>query len=145
HHEPYDETKTGWGTPADFAGAWRRVVDIFRAHNATNVSWVLVLTGWDYSVSGRPESLYPGDAYVDWIAADPYNFFTRDKKWSDLSTVAEPFYAWGSARAKPLMLAEWGTEEDPAVPGRKAQWFDNARTWLKARPNIKAAIYFNCE
>ena len=143
NHEPYDQSKSGWGAPSDFVAAWRRIVDTFRSRGATNVAWTLVLTGYDYSVSGRPEAFYAGDGYVDWIAADPYNWFTRDRSWTDLGQVTSAFYNWGSAQGKPLMLAEWGTEEDPATPGRKAQWYDNARAWLKSRPNIKAVVYFN--
>jgi hypothetical protein len=143
NHEPFDQSQNGWGTPSDFVAAWRHIVDIFRARGATNVSWVLVLTGYDYKVAGRADAFYPGNGYVDWIAADPYNFFTRDGVWRELSEVSEHFYTWGSAKAKPLMLAEWGCEEDPSVPGRRAQWFQNAGSWLKARPNIKAVVYYN--
>jgi hypothetical protein len=143
NHEPYQQSTTGWGTPAEFAAAWRHVVDIFRAHGATNVAWVLVLTAWDYKVTGRAQSFYPGDTYVDWLAADPYNFFTRDGVWRELSLVADGFATWGADKKKPKMIAEWGTEEDPATPGRKAQWFNNARAWLKTQPAIKAVSYYN--
>lgn len=143
HAEPYDESLKGWGTPSDFIAAWRHIVSVFRERGVANVSWVQVMTSWDYAVAGRMDQWYVGDSWTDWLAADPYNFFTRDGKWVALKDVASPFYAWGSAHAKPLMLAEWGSEEDPATPGRKAQWFDDARAWLKASPNIKAVVYFN--
>jgi hypothetical protein len=143
HAEPYDESLKGWGAPSDFVAAWRHIVSIFRARGVTNVAWVQVMTSWDYAVAGRMDQWYVGDTWTDWLAADPYNFFTRDGKWVSLKDVASPFYTWGSARAKPLMLGEWGSEEDPASPGRKGQWFDDARAWLKASPNIKAVVYFN--
>jgi hypothetical protein len=143
NHEPYDESKNGWGTPSDFIAAWRRVVTTFRDRGATNVAWVFVLTGYDYTISGRPDAFYPGSSYVDWIAGDPYNYFTRDGTWKELSQLASPFYTWGSGKGKPLMLSEWGTEEDRTTPGRKAEWFRNAQAWLASRPNIKAVVYFN--
>jgi beta-mannanase len=145
NHEPYDQSTSGWGSASDFVAAWRHVVDIFRARGAANVAWVLVLTGYDYKVAGRAGAFYPGDDYVDWIGADPYNFFTRDGAWRELSFVTEAFVNWATPKGKPLMLAEWGSEEDPAVAGRKAQWFANAQTWLKSKPQIKALVYFNSD
>jgi hypothetical protein len=143
NHEPYDQSKSGWGTPADFVAAWRHIVDAFRARGATNAAWVLVLTGYDYTVAGRANAFYPGDGYVDWIGADPYNFLTRDGVWKELSTVSQGFVDWAAPKHKPLMLAEWGTEEDPHVAGRKAQWLANAQNWVKSQPAIKAVVYFH--
>jgi putative cell wall-binding protein len=141
--EPFDESRKGWGTPAEFVDAFRHIVSVFRAQGATNVSFAWVLTGYDFTISGRPEAFYPGDEWVDWIGADPYNFFTRDKKWQSFSAVAGAFHTWGAARHKPLVLAEWGTEEDPAVPGRKAAWFTEALATLLTWPEVKAVVYFN--
>jgi putative cell wall-binding protein len=141
--EPFDESRNGWGTPAQFADAFRHIVSVFRAQGANNVSFAWVLTGYDFTITGRPEAFYPGDEWVDWIGADPYNFFTRDKKWQSFAAVAGAFHTWGAARHKPLVLAEWGTEEDPAVPGRKAAWFTEALSTLLTWPEVKAVVYFN--
>jgi hypothetical protein len=142
NHEPYNESLEGWGTAADYRAAYRHIVELFRDEGATNVAWVLVLTGWDYTENRGP-AFYPGPDVIDWIAADPYNYYLRDGTWSSLERVASAFYAWGSTTGKPLMLAEWGSTEDPAVPGRKAAWFDEASARLRAWPNIKAVAYFN--
>jgi hypothetical protein len=143
HHEPYDESiNERWGTPADFVAAYRRVVSIFRQEGAANVAFVLVLTSWDYT-QDRADAFYPGGDVIDWIAADPYNWHQRDGRWDSLADVTRDFYEWGSRTGKPLMLAEWGSTEDPADPGRKAAWFAEAAQTLAAWPNIKAAVYFN--
>src|SRR5207253_8474915 len=81
--------------------------------------------------------------FIDWVAADPYNFAQRDGRWQSLASVTSDFYAWGSTTGKPLMLAEWGSTEDPNQPGRKATWFDDASTALQHWPNIHAVVYFN--
>lgn len=141
--EPFDESRKGWGTPAEFADAFRHIVSVFRAQGVTNVSFAWVLTGYDFTIADRPGAFYPGDDWVDWIGADPYNFFTRDGKWVSLAAVASSFHTWGAARHKPLLLAEWGTEEDPAVPGRKATWFTDALATLVSWPEVKAVVYFN--
>jgi hypothetical protein len=143
HHEPYDESvNTTWGTPADFVAAYRRVVSIFRQEGALNVAFVLVLTSWDYT-QDRADAFYPGPDVIDWIAADPYNWHQRDGRWDSLESVARDFYEWGSRTGKPLMLAEWGSTEDPANPARKAAWYAEAAQTLAEWPNIKAAVYFN--
>ncbi len=142
HHEPYDESLEGWGTPADYIAAYRRVVTLAREEGATNVAWVMVLTSWDYH-QGRGDVFYPGPDVIDWIAADPYNYFPRDGDWDSLHDVAAAFYEWGSTTGKPLMLAEWGSAEDPGTPGRKAQWLDEATATLAGWPNVRAAVYFN--
>ena len=70
-HEP--EADLGKeGTAASFVSAFRRVHDEVTADGATNVIWV-----WD--MEGIPtthwlalyRTLWPGAAYVDWIAWDP--------------------------------------------------------------------------
>ena len=43
---------------------------------ATNVVWVWCPTAWTFVTrSPRPSAYYPGAAYVDWIAADGYNWY----------------------------------------------------------------------
>jgi hypothetical protein len=141
HHEP--ELSTGYGTAADYVGAFRHYVAVFRAEAATNVAFAVVLGASTYA---NPAAWYPGDDVVDWIGADAYNFaacVAGQPAWRSLATVASAFYAWGSARGKPLVLAEWGSAEDPALPGRKAQWLHDAAATLAGWPQIKAVAYFD--
>jgi hypothetical protein len=42
-----------------------------------------------------------------------------------------------------MMVAEWGTGEDPDVPGRKAQWFLDSLPQFQAMPYIKAIAYYD--
>ncbi len=142
HHEPYDESLDGWGSAEDFVAAYRHVVTLAREEGATNVAWVLVLTSWDYH-QGRADAFYPGDDVVDWIGVDAYNGFARDGGWDDLEEVAGPFHEWARTTGKPLLLAEWGTTEDPDDPERKAAWLDAALATLRAWPEVRAAVYFD--
>ena len=41
------------------------------------------------------------------------------------------------------MLAEWGSAEDPALAGRKAQWITEAGATMRSWPMLKAAAYFD--
>ncbi len=74
----FDEpSKTGvypWGTgnsPQLFVQAWQHIVNVVRAAGGTQISWV-----WCPAMTGDSEarlsSCYPGDNYVDWLAAECY-------------------------------------------------------------------------
>jgi hypothetical protein len=130
------------GTPAEYISAWRRIHDIFEAEGATNVQWV-----WCGIASrfrhGDSQEFYPGDDYVDWIAADGYNWApAKPVAWTSFKDIFQWFYAWASQKDKPLMIAESGALEDS--PGRKAQWITDAGTTLQSDyPKIKAWVYLD--
>jgi beta-mannanase len=133
------------GSPAAYVAAWRHVHEIFAG---LPVSWVWTPTAAGFSGDQPAERFYPGDDYVDWIAADGYNGAGcgGQSGWRQLADVFGDFYAWGSARGKPLMIAEAGTAEDPGDPARKAAWFDNATRQLATEmPNIQALVYFHAK
>ena len=160
-HEPEDEIRcnandTCMGTAADYVAAWQHIVNLFRQQGANNVDFMWIVREGIFGETvqtGFPKAddIYPGDDYIDWIAADVYNFAFRmgnDFDWSPLSEEAREFYEWGSQRPKPLAFGEWGTREEYFNENndgsRKEAWFDDAREWLKTEGSrIKAIMYFN--
>ncbi len=135
------------GTARQFVQAWRHVHDRMVAAGATKVIWVWNVSG---ASGGDALQLYPGDAYVDWIAWDPYNWYRCDGRrgpWASWSDKVGPFYdalTEAGLTGKPWMLAEYGSAEDPVSASRKGDWFrvlpQQART---DRPLIKAVVYFD--
>jgi chitodextrinase len=161
HHEPEDDVGTCGGdlrgTIEEYKAAWRHIVGIFRAEGATNAVWVWVLMSATFD-SGNAAQYYPGDSYVDWIAVDGYNWYPGKpgSQWRSFQKIFEPFYQWSSTAhssanhtdlTKPLMIAEWGVQEDTATPdpNRKAQWFLDAIPVVKNWPKIKALVYFHSD
>jgi hypothetical protein len=149
HHEPEDDLGT-FGTPEQFAAAFVHVRRVFREQGAKNCSWVWILMGWTFNPQSRrnPDSYYPGDANVDWIAADAYNWsFVRPSvRWQSFREVFAPFRRWSLGhRSRPAMVAETGVVENPGDPAAKAAWFAGARTTLKGWKNFKAFVYFNSD
>ncbi len=141
HHEP--EVSTGYGTAADFVAAFRHYVAVVRGQGATNISFGLVLTPYTFN---NPSAWYPGDDVVDWIGTDAYNTANcngNGNAWRSLATAGAAFYKWAAPHGKPLMLAEWGSAEDPSDPGHKAQWFTDAEATLASWPAVKAVAYFD--
>ena len=136
------------GNPEAYVAAWRHVHGLFGEAGAGNVEWV-----WAPNVTSSPDvptnsmhRYYPGDAYVDWIGVDGYNFGNRHDEWHRWKTFDEIFdpvlddfenrYA-----EKPVIITEFGCA--PGKPDRRAQWIRAAHENLSRRPQVKAAIWFN--
>jgi len=132
---------TGAGaSPTDYVAAWRHMHDVFVANGATNVSWV-----WCPNVlyNGSPsyDTVYPGDAYVDWTCLDGYN------KGGQYSTsfvdLFGPSYRalLALAPTKPIMIGETASVDDG---GKKPAWITAALAALPTKfPRIKAFVWFN--
>lgn len=130
--------------PAKYRAAWRRIHGIFRARGATNVVWV-----WSPNHANVPTSswnhwrnYYPGDAYVDWVGIDGYNWgSTRSwSRWTSFTSIFAPVYDDFAAR-KPVMIAEFSSAERG---GSKGDWIAAARSALKSRfPSVAAVLWFH--
>jgi hypothetical protein len=146
HHEPEDDLSR-FGTPADYAAAFRRIVTVFRGRGVSNVAFVWTLMSWTFdSRSGRDvNSYYPGDSYVDFVGSDGYNWYPRraNAKWDPFQAVFQPTQDFSVAHGKPWIAVEYGVQEDPAWSGRKGQWFRDALATAKAWPQLKALIYYD--
>lgn len=131
-------------TAADYVAAWRHIHNIFQQAGATNVQWVWS-PNYDYPGLTPLASLYPGDAYVDWVAMDGYNRGTAlsGAGWQSLADIFGPTYAKLSAMtSKPFMIAETGSAE---AGGDKAAWITEGflNTIPNQFPRIRAVLWFN--
>jgi hypothetical protein len=133
------------GTPADYAAAYRRVVASFRAARAANVVWIFNLKSPSYD--GLADAYYPGDDVIDWLGASAYNFGAAGGgRWVSFADLLADFLAWSAPHAKPLIITEWSSNEDPDVPGRKAAWIDGVGATIHATPAIRAlAAYWSTQ
>ena len=143
--EPENDVPSS-GSPTDYVAATRRIVDVFRARGVSNVTFVWVMMAWSYD-QGAAEALkfYPGDGYVDVVGADGYNWYPSrpTAPWRPFSEVMAATRAFAIAHGKPFMAAEYGVQEDPAQPGRKAQWFRDLLVTARAWPELIAVVYFD--
>ena len=152
HHEPEASSRLPWGDSDDFKNAWNAMHRVFEQEGA-GVEWVWTLTSFGFEV---PESdrrfaghWYPGDATVDFLGADPYNWNEcrgdAGEVWTSFEDLVEPFMDFARSHPdKQLVLPEFGSAEGSS--GRKAQWLDEAASFLK-RPDVAdrfaAVIYFH--
>ncbi len=110
---------------------------------------------WAPDTSQPFESSYPGNRYVDWVAADGYNWNSPNAWCTTHPGLSHP--GWCQFREifhgkknvehvfggeKPYMVAETGSEESAA--GRKGRWFRRARDAIKAGfPHMYALVYMD--
>ena len=153
------------GTGEPFVAAWRRVVERFRARGATNVGF-----WWaPFELAAREETnaSYPGDAYVDWVGSDIYNFcrvgqsncwsthcdsgwasfrqialYTTASNWC--GTMKDPAGAlhWRFGPRKPYVIGETNTIYDPGNPSAKGDWYRQLPAQAKTGTYLRGvAIY----
>ncbi len=142
-------------TAADFRDFFRHTVTTLRNNGATSVVTVVNYMGAPHwGLEPWFETLYPGDAYVDWIAEDPYAFGEPPVWRSDFAGTVDRvqpgtnwpgFYTWATTEhpGKPIMLGEWGVDEDEGEPGYKPGYFDDTLWQLKSFPALKALVYWD--
>ncbi|MDO8601042.1 MAG: hypothetical protein Q7R73_05600 [bacterium] len=128
-------------TKEDFVRAWQRVVDIFRGEGATNVAWLWVAisfpSGADSSRIDDVSGYYPGNAYVDWVGVDHYDFGPPSNM--------DGMVGFARERGKPVFVAEWGVRHSSSSlkPYEQEQWLRDMFRYFNEHPEIKAHLYFN--
>jgi hypothetical protein len=128
-------------TSGDYVRAWRHVRGVFRREGVDNVTW-----SWSpnvpYAGSTPLAWLYPGDAYVDQVALDGYNWGTT-QSWSTWTSFWDLFGGGvaqlRSLTAKPVLLAEVGCAEQG---GDKAAWIRGMFDSLARHPEVRGFTWF---
>jgi len=146
-----------WGTkkreygplsPAIYRRMFQYVVTLFQKAGTQNVKWVFCPnsesvpnTSYDPGAAwNRMEAYYPGDAFVDILGMDGYNWGTTqtkakngwDSRWKTFADIFRPALETLSRLApdKPILVFETASVDQG---GDKALWirnaFDTARTW----------------
>jgi hypothetical protein len=142
NHEPDTAHSQGSGTASQFIAAWQKFVTVMRDQGVTNArfAWTVAVRSFSLSPTNAryAPNYYPGDAWVDDIAVDAYNMYclrkdgSYSRPWTSLQGLLSPFVQFAQAHPGPnLVVAEWGSPEDPADPNRKAQWIADAEQLFK--------------
>lgn len=142
------------GGPEKVIAVWKYVVDRFKMQGADNVKWLWVPHGPSTDLVtdqwNDVSNYWPGDAYVDWIGLDGYNFYPQDPWGGErpLRDFDNCFRALYDSCAKlgnqPMMIAEFGTGEFQYENFDKAAWITDAFKKIKSDyPRIKIFTWFN--
>jgi hypothetical protein len=149
-HEPngdwYPYSPAYAGTPAnDFIAMWRHVHDIFVSigvDDPSRLAWVFSVNNVDSGVA--METMWPGEAYVDWVGIDGYDWGSSSgHTWQTPSEVFDPMVKrLRSLTTKPLGIDEVGATIDGASVAAKASWIADYFTWVKAN-DVRLTMWFN--
>jgi cellulose synthase/poly-beta-1,6-N-acetylglucosamine synthase-like glycosyltransferase len=137
--------QTNGNTPQLYIEAWRRIVHIFRAEHASNVSFVWTINSFAglRTPTTDLQSFYPGKHYVDWVSATGFNWGAAHpwNAWRTFDQVFAKTYQALTSFHKPIMLSEVGTT---STGGDASQWIRASLHELPSRyPAIKALIWFD--
>jgi outer membrane biosynthesis protein TonB len=162
------EFNGGWYTwsanssdAATFVTFWQRIVDAMRSVSGENFKFEWCPTLGDQGV-GNLANYYPGNGYVDDVAADVY-----DEAWGSYPGAAQEFSnleteafgldwlsSFAAGQGKPIALGEWGLG---SVPGHAGQaysadnqkvsggddptFIDDMANWIATNDVIEATYF----
>jgi len=130
-------------TNAKFKEACRHVWQIFHDVGATNVKFM-----WSIIGSRHLKSLYPGNAYVDYMGLSAFAWGPPKRTWAPMVTVMKPgMRALYRIAKKPIIVSEIGAAYLPKCSScDKVAWI---RTGYPAAytkwKRLKAIVYFDLD
>lgn len=129
--------------PSKFIDFWRHVVQIFRDNGASNVQWIWSPNIDLYNSFTPYAALYPGDAYVDYLGLDGYNWGTAQagSHWMSFSQLYRSSYERLTALSKkPILISEIASTD---AGGDKATWIKDMFLQLPKFPQIVGLTWFD--
>ncbi len=160
--DPYGNLNSMSNMPNNYIAAWRNIVNTIRANDSGGI----IKFCWnptDANVQVTSANYYPGDAYVDYIGFDEYDFAyggvypvgtsqptqaQRDAAWSNVELPRINAMAnLGRAHGKPLIVGEWGLWQlnDGSHPsgGDNTSYIQRMYTWMSdPSNNVAIECYF---
>jgi mannan endo-1,4-beta-mannosidase len=134
--------------PWQYVAMWRHVHGILESYglNSSHVQWVWCVNNSDVG-PWKAEQYYPGNAYVDWVGIDGYNWgWLMKRAWKMPSDVfGNMLGRMRNLTAKPVGFMETATSaytSNGFSNGAKNNWIYSLYTYAAAK-NIKMLVYYN--
>lgn len=110
--------------PATFVAAFRHVHEIFGMAGADNATWVWAVNVPSGTQTGSIAQFYPGDAYVDWIGIDGYD-------WQGDRTFGQTFGSTidqvKAITKKPILISETSVVHGPNSAMQVTSWLQGMK------------------
>ncbi len=143
---PFSEMNGDWfpwaitqnnNSPQKHIDAWRRIRNIFKDVPNVKFGWAPNQVSVPNTTINQFENFYPGDAYVDYVGLDGFNFGTPwltfdelfAKPLAKMKVYKKPIYIFSFASAAGTLKDEWIT--------------DALKVQMYRHPEIKGWIWFN--
>jgi hypothetical protein len=145
HHEPESSGSNSYGSAADYKAAFRKIVTTFRARGARKVIFTWQMTDWAFrakpSAHNAAAKWYPGNAYVDVVGADPYNWHNCGHglgRWNSMKTLVDPVIRFARPRGKQVVLPEFASVRHAKRP----EWLRETGRYLAKNDDVIAAAFY---
>ncbi len=127
----------GTNTPAKVIQAWQHLHNLFSGVTNVKFGWTVNHESVPDTTSNQLENYYPGDAYVDYVGVDGFNF---DNPWQSFSQVFDNALSRLAVYHKPIYLFSFACAEGATKPA----WITDALTvQIPKHPEIAGWIWFN--
>jgi endoglucanase len=129
-------------TPEAYRAAWIKIHDAFTGRCGDAVRFVWAVNHFSLGTGASFMGAYPGDAYVDFVGIDGYNWGTNTKwGWQGFDTLFRPGYcAVTAATSKPMLIDEIASTEKG---GDKAGWIRDMYARMENYTRIRGFVWFN--
>ncbi len=159
---PFGNLNAMSNMPGNYIAAWQNIVTTMRANDPKH----LIQFCWnptDANVQVWAQSFYPGDAYVDYVGIDTYDFSyggqypigttqptltQQTAAWnnSELPRI-NAFAAFARLHSKPMVIGEWGlwqlNDSNHPSGGDNPTYIQNMFNWMSDPNNhVAAECYF---
>ncbi|MES2155246.1 MAG: glycosyl hydrolase [bacterium] len=126
----------------NYRRAWIKVHDAFTNRCGSDVRFVWAVNHFSLGQGATFTNAYPGDAYVDFVAIDGYNWGANANwGWQSFDDIFHDSYcAVTAATTKPLLIAETASTERG---GDKAAWIGDMYAKLHSYGRIRGFVWFN--
>lgn len=131
-------------TDDSYKRAWVKIHDAFDDRCGDNVLFVWAINHHSVGAGTSFMGTYPGDAYVDFVGIDGYNWGTRAPwGWQDFATLFQAgLCTLESETSKPILIAEVGSSESG---GDKAAWIEDMLDSIRSRERVMGFVWLNHE
>lgn len=151
---PWDGTHNN-NDSQKYIKAYVHIKNIFNKANAKNVIWIWAPDICHFFITSGGihdyHRYYPGDENVDIIGIDGYNFYHSQITHAPWRTFEQLFLKpykdlTNLSKDKPLMIAEFASNESTFKESRKAEWITDAFSKIKNEyKRIKIFTWFNID
>ena len=154
HHEPEARANIPYGDADEFIAAWRNFMTVIDSEGLELAGRVWIMTDYAFHLTEidrrHANFWYPGDEWVEAIAADAYNWHHCrtgiDTRWMTPRSIIEPIRDFGLKHpTEQMMITELGSAEDPTDPTRKGEWIADVQNLFKdpTYSQFTLVAYFN--
>jgi hypothetical protein len=134
--DPWDGP-VGNNTPAKVIATWKHIHGFFSAATNVKFAWAVNNVSVPDTAANAIGAYYPGDAYVDYVAVDGFNF---GNPWESFSSVFSSALSTLGGYGKPIYILSMAS----AAGSQKAAWITDAFTvQIPKYPKIAGWAWFN--